>query len=437
MRSLFFFLLLVAAFFSSIDSSSAAMTRQDMLDLHERNLESLRKGDSAAAYAGYLRLLREEPGNSDIDFMLGQAAFAQGNYPVAVLSYIRVLKANPKHEQARLELARAYDRMGQRDMARKEINVLRSINPTLPLADEMEKAIFEAPSYSPWSFQIKLGSGVFYDSNVNLTTQAGEYLGIPLSQGMAKESLGVYFSGGLDAAYQIRQGSPWYIVGDVAAIDRQYFNSDVDSRLTWSRAALGLRWATEKALAELRGKVEYLGRDEGNVTLNSGVEATFAYAPMENWTLITQGEYEYRDYARDFIEMRGTHAQLGEYVRYQFGEKRHELLFGGNYFIENAREREYDARGFELLGRVQFDCPWQVKTGFLAAWRNVRYDAPPTSLGGGNRREDQFRAGIELEKGITENLSINAQAQYTDNASNHSLYQYNQWLLTVGLGYTF
>jgi hypothetical protein len=135
--------------------------------------------------------------------------------------------------------------------------------------------------------------------------------------------------------------------------------------------------------------------------------------------------------------MRGTHRQLGEYVRYQFGENRHELLLGGSYFIERARERRYDGQGGELLGRLRFNLPRQTKAGVLAAWRGIRYDAPPTALGGGDRKEKQFKAGLDLEKGITESLSINAQAQYTKNSSNHSLYRYDQWLVTMGLAYKF
>jgi tetratricopeptide (TPR) repeat protein len=436
MRAFFIVLVWAAAFFSSISSSHAAMTRQDMADLYARSLENLNKGENAAAYVGYLRLLREEPGSSDIDFMLGQAAFAQGNYPIAVLSYIRVLKANPRHERARLELARAYDQMGQRDMARAELSALRDVNPGLPPASEMEKAIFDT-TYSPWTIRGTAGSGVFYDSNANLGVSASEYMGFTLVQGKAKESFGAYFTGGLDAAYQMGPGSHWYLVGDVAATNRQYFNSDVDRRLTWGRAALGLRWASDKALFELRGKGEYLGRDAGDVLSSSGAEASFAYALTENLALITQGAYEYRNYARDFEAMRGKHTHVGEYVRYQFGKRRHEVMFGGNYFSENAREKRYDGQGFEILGRVQFHCPGNIKTGFLAAWRDTRYDAPPTGLGGGDRWEDQFKVGVEVEKGVTENLSINIQGQYTKNTSNHSLYRYNQKLLTIGLTYTF
>ena len=437
MRAFFFTLSLAAAFFCCVSVSSAAMTRQDIIDLHERSLENLRKGDSAQAYEGYLHLLREEPGNPDIDFMLGQAAFAQSNYPMAVLAYIRVIRANPWHERARLELARTYAHMGQVEMASNELRSLRAINPALPSADEMEKVILGGTLYSPWTVSGRVGTGVFYDSNANMGTAISEYLGFILTEGEKKSSSGVYFSGELDMAYQMGQGSNWYLVSDIAFTNRYYFNSDVDSQLTWGRGALGLRWAAEKALAEIRWKEEFLDRESGFITLNSGAEATFVYALTKDWTLVTQGAYEYRDYASDYEGRRGTHGRVGEYIRYQFGESRHELLFGGSYSVENADEKRYDGHGFEVLGRVLFNLPYKIKAGFIAAWHNTRYDAPPTDLGGDNRWEKQFKAGIDLEKGVTENLSVNAQAQYTHNTSNHSIYQYDQWLFTMGLTYKF
>jgi tetratricopeptide (TPR) repeat protein len=434
MRALFLTVPLAAAFFCC--AASAAMTRQDRIDLQEQSLENLRKGDSAGAYAGFLRLLREEPGNADIDFLVGQTAFAQGNDPMAVFAYTRVIKANPGHQRARLELARAYGRMGQAELARAELDALRSLNPALPSVAEMEKSILGA-AYSPWTVRGALGVGVFYDSNANQGTSTNEYLGFTLVEGKKKESFGMYATGGLDLACQLGQGSNWQLVSDVSATSRRYFNPDVDSRLTWGRVALGLRWASQKMLAEIRGKEEYLGRESGDVSRNTGAEASFVYAVTDDWALITLGAYEHRHYARDYEGMRGTHGQIGEYARYLFGENRHELLLGGGYFNERARERRYDGRGAEFLGRVRFNLPGQMKVGVLAAWRGIRYDAPPTELGGEDRRERQFKAGLDLEKGLTESLSINAQAQYTKNSSNHSLYRYDQWLVTTGLSYKF
>ena len=423
-------------------AASAAMTRQDIVVMHEQSLESLRKGDSAKAYAGYLRLLREDPGNPDIDFMMGQAAFAEGNYPMSLLAYIRVLKANPAHERARLELARVYGRMGQTELARSELAALRAINPALSQIDEMEKSILGIPP-SPWAFRGTVGAGVFYDSNANTSTATSTYMGDTLpSQNRKKDSFGAYMSGGLDLAYRLGQETNWHLVGDVSATNREYFNPDLaknSRRLTWGRAGLGLRWASEKLLAEARGKGEFLGDGTGYVTQSIGAEGAFAYALTEDWTLITQGSWEHRDYVEDYKEMRGTYGKAGQYVRWQFGEARHEVLVGGSYFFENARKNYYTGRGVELLGRVQFNLPWEVKTGFLFSWRGAYYDAPPPAPdpGVGKRREDQYTFGVELEKGITKHLSVNTQVQYTDKHANHSLYRYDQWLFALGLTYTF
>jgi hypothetical protein len=84
-----------------------------------------------------------------------------------------------------------------------------------------------------------------------------------------------------------------------------------------------------------------------------------------------------------------------------------------------------------------FQLPWRTKAGFLTAWRATRYDAPPTGLGGSNRWEDQFRVGVDLEKHLTDDLSLTTQFQYTKNSSNHALFEYKQRLLTLGVSYSF
>ena len=93
--------------------------------------ELLRANQSVAA----LKLLAPhedaQAGNVEFDYLLGVAALETGDASRATIALERALIVNPNHAGARLDLARAYFALGDRERARSEFNVALAQDPPL------------------------------------------------------------------------------------------------------------------------------------------------------------------------------------------------------------------------------------------------------------------------------------------------------------------
>ena len=89
----------------------------------------IRSGQAGAA----LKLLEPQEdanaGNLEFDYLLGLAALEAGRADKATIALERALIVNPNHAGARLDLARAYFALGDRERARNEFNIALSQDP--------------------------------------------------------------------------------------------------------------------------------------------------------------------------------------------------------------------------------------------------------------------------------------------------------------------
>jgi tetratricopeptide (TPR) repeat protein len=86
--------------------------------------------DAARAYSLLEPFEPRFAGDVDFDYWFGVAAVESDHLDRAVIAFERVLVRNPAFDSARLELARAYLRMGALDVAAQEFDRLAARNPT-------------------------------------------------------------------------------------------------------------------------------------------------------------------------------------------------------------------------------------------------------------------------------------------------------------------
>lgn len=65
------------------------------------------RGEFDRAYQEYHRLFLSDPGNPEINFSLGRAAFEAGDFEAAVMAFERVLMARPDAVRVKLEIGGA------------------------------------------------------------------------------------------------------------------------------------------------------------------------------------------------------------------------------------------------------------------------------------------------------------------------------------------
>lgn len=119
------------------------------------------------AYNNLLKAFDEDPGNLDLNFYLGRAAFETGNYEMAVMAYERILIAAPREQRVKLEIARSFYKLGDYAIARKYCNEVLAGDPPPTVRDNILSfsAVLDR-SERVHFFSGQLSTGVDWNNNV-------------------------------------------------------------------------------------------------------------------------------------------------------------------------------------------------------------------------------------------------------------------------------
>ena len=77
-----------------------------------------RDGEYGRAYDCFFALFRNNPGDLELNFLLGRAACGKGDYEAAVMAFERVLLIDPGANTVRVELGKAFFQLGDIAAAR-------------------------------------------------------------------------------------------------------------------------------------------------------------------------------------------------------------------------------------------------------------------------------------------------------------------------------
>jgi tetratricopeptide (TPR) repeat protein len=181
--------------------------------------------DSRAAYELLSPLESRYAGNIEFDYWLGAAALDSGHLERAVIAFERVLVTNPDFDSARLELGRAYLRMGALDLAEQEFTRLLAPNDTgrALLNDYLAeiRRIKDRQRYAVSGF-VEVGGG--RDSNLSSSTRdfPGAILasfglpGIePTGNSIRRADNYLAANAGVDVLYRLREDRAIFAVADL------------------------------------------------------------------------------------------------------------------------------------------------------------------------------------------------------------------------------
>ncbi|WP_022664821.1 surface lipoprotein assembly modifier [Desulfospira joergensenii] len=102
-------------------------------------LDAFRAREYDRAYDLLLRAFEAEPGNFLVNFYLGRAAFEAGHYEMAVMVFDRAMMLRPRDPRIKLEMARAYQRLGLNDMARRYCREVLLADPPWAVKENIER----------------------------------------------------------------------------------------------------------------------------------------------------------------------------------------------------------------------------------------------------------------------------------------------------------
>ncbi|MBI9089813.1 MAG: DUF560 domain-containing protein [Desulfobacterium sp.] len=117
-------------FFGLVFGSTPAWAMETGHDSHfTRGTLLFNAKDFNNAYDELFKAFVLDPGNSDINFYLGRAAFETGNYEMALMAFERVLMADPEAIRIKLEMGRTFALMGNGSHAKRYFNEVLATHP--------------------------------------------------------------------------------------------------------------------------------------------------------------------------------------------------------------------------------------------------------------------------------------------------------------------
>ena len=167
----------------------------------------------------------QHAGRREYDYLLGVAALESARPGRATFILERVLIADPGHTAARLEIARAYFALGDRERAAREFRAVLAMAPSATTRATAQRylARLEGGTTSARAFQGYVEATLGRDSNVNAAATAGGQLSpVALS---ASEADG-YFGFGAGAALSRAVDSTYTVFGGADVRSRMHFDLD-------------------------------------------------------------------------------------------------------------------------------------------------------------------------------------------------------------------
>ncbi len=212
--------------------------------------------DAAKDIISKLLLTKADP--TQISFLRGMIAGAEGDWGRAATHYRDILASKPELLRVRLELARALYKLKDGDNAKRQFEmVLASKNLPPEVIHNIRNFLSTIYTQKKWSLSVSLSAAP--DTNINTATGSDRItlFGLPFElSDEAKKSSGVGLTGDVRAGYRFDIGKGKAI--DVGANIRhtEYLNSAAFDQ-TFVQGQLGPRFYTAKREIRLVGTVGY------------------------------------------------------------------------------------------------------------------------------------------------------------------------------------
>ncbi len=419
------------------------------------HLQGLVDSGNAQAYPLARTLSANYAGNPDFDYLYGRAALASGHVNQAIFALQRVMIDRPTDDRARLLLAQAYLRNGERVLAQRELDIVLAHNsPAVTRqATELRASLDGAQRSVRNHSYVELGLG--YDSNVNAAPSAS-LIALPPGTAQPLSGGGVYYPANLvvSPGYQSQSDGFWrfafglntyrpfatrgYLFGSVDGDENADFSkSAFDTTVANVIGGAGIQLGSNYLSLPLYHQEFLIGHRRYRQHDAFGLEWTYRADPANVISLVGQyGNYVYQDesvqntdsgvaaltWARNFAVpsqprikasiYRGRDAAKDELYDY-FGRSYYGISAEGSFAV-SPRQRPYATL---LYQRSNYDA---ADPGFPVI-----------------RVEHYSRVAAGWMWQMKPKWILRAEVSYADNHSNIDIYQYHRTLFYLSTRHDF
>jgi len=411
----------------------------------EQAQQCLDSGEFATAYQAFYELFRQDPGNPEINFLLGRAAFGNKDYEAAIMAFERVLIARPDADRVKLEMGRCLYHLGSIETARQYFEEVLAKDPPEHVRINIQRYLNAIKSTGKQHFLSgRITLGVDFDDNANvaptnpeidITTALGDV--IPISVDSAEKD--TIYSSTLNLNYlykPLRSPLAWKISClNYNALYQDVENLDVG--LLDLKAGLSLQG--KRIVWELYGIANHLNLDYDQYQRSYGGGTGISVALRPYLLLGLDGRFRKKNYY-DTNGRDADNISVSCGPAFSFGLNRITATLGWEY--ENAAE---DVNTYTRTSAI-LTYDRQLPHGFTCSatywYQKTDYDQPD-NLFNTRRRDDVQYCITGLSKRIWQSrthgtaLLVNAGYTYTKSDSTIDLYEYTKNVISTSASFVF
>jgi len=400
----------------------------------------------AAAYA----LGKANPGeigNAAFDFYFGIAAIDSGHAGEGVLALERYVINFPDNLEGRLELARGYYVLGEDARAREEFNGVLAAKPPPAVAANIERflnAITARQSSYRTTSGVYAEIGYGHDSNTNGGVGSSG-IRVPVfgtvqvaQNGVKAPSDFTYLALGGDITHPLAPGLSLFANG---RLDGKLNNDNLASQFDQQNIAVngGVTYIQDKNLYRLTASHATVEVDNRRFRDVDGLSGEMQHQLDELQAVVPFLQYARLTYTGDNRPRDADFYAGGVSYRRAFIGPFQPLLtvgasIGDEHNVRNRPDLGRNIYGVRVALAVTPAPKWSVSAG--ASYQQSKYSAPDPLLLT-TRKDDYYAIDAVASYAFTHNLSVRAEAAWTDNKSNIELYKYDRILYGAKLRYDF
>ncbi|MFN0039123.1 MAG: tetratricopeptide repeat protein [Burkholderiales bacterium] len=432
-KSILLLCLLLAGF-------SAAAADEVLLQA-KRQLEA---GEAQAAYDLLNPLQSERAGDPDFDFLLGGAALRLGRNTEAVFALERVLAVRPDSTPARTLIAQAYFHLKETETSRREFENVKKQDVPRDVALTIDRFLDAITGIEDAKRVVLRGfieTGIGYDSNVNSATSDSQ-IAVPglggailtLADSSQEQSdTFVAFGGGVNLRAPLR---PALLLSGGFAFSRKANLDETDFSTYYYDADIGVSYKLNRDVFTVAARLNHFFVDSpafpgsyrnaysGTLQWQHDFDARnqmSAFAQVSNLIYPGQGSRDANRYVGGLgyahaMQRGGTVVYLGAY--------------GGQ---ENEKQSAFpqfghDLRGIRLGGQTNMGEMFSVFVNGSLEKREY-HGADPFFLV--IREDEQSNVSAGLNFVPRKKMRLTPQVNYTRNASNISINEFDRWIFSI------
>jgi tetratricopeptide (TPR) repeat protein len=418
------------------------------------------RSNSSPNYRAAFEAMMADPTDAEHSFEFAKVAAAQGDLRGAIAALERILKINPGLSNIRLQLGELYLRAGATDLAAAYLRqALLAPDVPGPLRQRAQSLLGQAErSQRKHFFTGSIYAGGRFDSNANAGPSSRDVRvlgqqGLLNEQALGHSDWSAEVGATLNYTYAFDSQAGNDLEANFTTFNRRYkdthslnqnsFGTDIGPRFYFGNI-LDPSWSVRpfvSATYMLLNSRDYLGGYGGGVNLRK----FFASSSYFDLTLETSDQHFFNQDAFPTNSNRtGLYSQLRGSVSYQ-------LLPATRLFTALSLSQRNSDAGFDSFKEIGFgvgvtqtypapfhwtEYSWSTSL-YLGVLRTTYNEADPQVDPTVKRQDNRFDIVLSHNVRITQTLTLTALVEYTNNNSTLPNFKYHDTSASLGLAWSF